>query len=82
VSKNGTFSVRELIDGVIENGVKETKIGAPDNRDYFIKDTIENGVKLTNSSLQIDGSCVIEDVIKEGVKYTGGIGNPNWMGES
>jgi predicted peroxiredoxin len=80
VSKNGTFSVRELIDGVIENGVKETKIGAPDNRDYFIKDTIENGVKLTNSSLQIDGSCVIEDVIKEGVKYTGGIGNPNWMG--
>jgi len=81
VSKNGTFSVRELIDGVIENGVKETKIGAPDNRDYFIKDTIENGVKLTNSSLQIDGSCVIEDVIKEGVKYTGGIGNPNWMGD-
>jgi hypothetical protein len=60
--------------------VKETKIGAPDNRDYFIKDTIENGVKLTNGSLQIDGSCVIEDVIKEGVKYTGGIGNPNWMG--
>jgi hypothetical protein len=81
VSKNGTFSVRELIDGVIENGVKETKIGAPNNRDYFIKDTIENGVKLTNSSLQIDGSCVIEDVIKEGVKYTGGIGNPNWMGD-
>ncbi len=81
VSKNGTFSVRELIDGVIENGVKETKIGAPDNRDYFIKDTIENGVKLTNGSLQIDGSCVIEDVIKEGVKYTGGIGNPNWMGD-
>ena len=103
VSKNGTFSVRELIDGVIENGLKQTKrsydgsrkqrtkytiengvkeikIGAPDNRDYFIKDTIENGVKLTNSSLQIDGSCVIEDVIKEGVKYTGGIGNPNWMG--
>jgi len=81
VSKNGTFSVRELIDGVIENGVKETKIGAPNNRDYFIKDTIENGVKLTNSSLQIDGSCVIEDVIKDGVKYTGGIGNPNWMGD-
>jgi predicted peroxiredoxin len=142
VSKNGTFNVRELIDGVIENGVKqtiadefgdlltvedtiqngvkettpsgylgsiemkgkivhqfespkqnnevedtiqngvkETKIGAPNNRDYFIEDTIENGVKLTNSSLQIDGSCVIEDVIKEGVKYTGGIGNPNWMGD-
>jgi len=69
------------VEDTIENGVKETKIGAPNNRDYFIEDTIENGVKLTNSSLQIDGSCVIEDVIKEGVKYTGGIGNPNWMGD-
>jgi len=73
-------SRRRRTKDTIQNGVKETKIGAPDNRDYFIKDTIENGVKLTNSSLQIDGSCVIEDVIKEGVKYTGGIGNPNWMG--
>jgi hypothetical protein len=68
------------VDEAIQNGVKDTKLGAPNNRDYFIKDTIENGVKLTNSSLQIDGSCVIENVIKEGVKYTGGIGNPNWMG--
>ncbi len=25
--------------------------------------------------------AIIEDVIKEGVKYTGGIGNPNWMGD-
>jgi predicted peroxiredoxin len=88
VIENGLKQTKRSYDGsrkqrtkyTIENGVKETKIGAPDNRDYFIKDTIENGVKLTNSSLQIDGSCVIEDVIKEGVKYTGGIGNPNWMG--
>ena len=58
------------VEKAIENGVKDTKLGAPNNRDYFIEDTIENGVKLTNGSLQIDGSCVIEDVIENGVKET------------
>jgi hypothetical protein len=88
VIENGLKQTKRSYDGsrkqrtkyTIENGVKNETI---QGWDFKIKceDTIENGVKLTNGSLQIDGSCVIEDVIKEGVKYTGGIGNPNWMGD-
>jgi len=69
----------QLVENTIQNGVKETDFYSGLNL-YDVEDTIQNGIKLTNSSQQIDGSCVIEDTIENGVKYTGGIGNPNWMG--
>jgi predicted peroxiredoxin len=69
-TEGGVLFDETKVDRIISEGVKETKLGAPDNRDYFIKDIIQNGVKHTEKSLQIDGSCVVEDVIQNGIKET------------
>jgi len=69
-TEGGMLFDETKVDRIISEGVKETKLGAPDNRDYFIKDIIQNGVKHTEKSLQIDGSCVVEDVIQNGIKET------------
>lgn len=75
----------EEIEDAIQNGVKEIKLGAPDNRDYFIEDTIQNGIKETKTP--IDGCLtstmewmdenetnsvpkLIDYVVKYGVKQT------------
>jgi predicted peroxiredoxin len=58
--------VLPTVEDIIQNGVKETKSGAPDNRNYFIEDTIQNGVKETNST----NFAAVEDAIQNGVKET------------
>lgn len=73
------YGVANQVENTIKNGVKETKFGAPDNRDYFIKDAIQNGVKETiNENHHRLREVVV--TLKNGVKYTGGIGNQNWIG--
>ena len=74
------------VEDTIQNGVKETKLGAPDNRDYFIEDAIQNGIKETKGggylgSITMGGKLVhmvespnqnneVEDVIQHGVIET------------
>jgi len=81
-----TNQFTEEIDIIIENGVKETKLGAPDNRDYFIEDAIQNGVKETTPGgylgfVEKKGKKIhqfetakqlyyVEDVIESGIKKT------------
>ena len=59
--------------------MKETKLGAPDNRDYFINEAIQNGIKETNhiknnvretKQFEEHLSGTIDDVIENGVKET------------
>jgi hypothetical protein len=79
---NGIHGMNEAI----KNGIKETKLGAPDNRDYFIEDAIQNGVKHTEpggylGSIEMKGKIVhqlespkqndeVEGVIQHGVMET------------
>jgi len=68
VSKNGTFNVRELIDDVIENGVKHTI--ADEFGDLLtVEDTIQNGVKDTKTSMSYQ-TFSVEDTIQNVVKET------------
>jgi predicted peroxiredoxin len=83
------------VEDTIENGVKETKLTTSPFTNY-VEDAIENGVKETKTpgedgdilgvlDFLSDNNTnsvtrLIDDVIDNGVKYTGGIGNPNWMG--
>lgn len=78
--------ITKWVEDTIINGVKDTKSGAPDNRDYFIEDTIINGVKETTpsgylGSIEMKGKIVhqiespkqnneVEDAIQNGVKET------------
>ncbi len=78
--------ITKWVEDTIINGVKDTKSGAPDNRDYFIEDTIINGVKETTpsgylGSIEMKGKIVhqiespkqnneVEDAIQNGVKDT------------
>jgi predicted peroxiredoxin len=88
-------SRRRRTKDTIQNGVKEIELHKG-VRPSAVKDTIENGVKETKtpgadgdilSALEwikenntVNIPELIDDVIENGVKYTGGIGNPNWMG--
>ena len=56
-----------LVEGIIQNGVKETLFAGGDNN-YEIDDTIQNGVKDTNYRLVFDQQgieCAIENNINE-----------------
>ena len=57
------------VKDAIQNGVKDTKLGAPNNRDYFIEDTIQNGVKQTFFT-SINIPFAVEDTIQNGVRHT------------
>jgi len=83
------------VENTIENGVKHT-IDTTHHKNKYVEDAIKNGVKETKTpgedgdilgvlDFLSDNNTVnipqlIDDVIDNGVKYTGGIGNPNWMG--
>ena len=70
--------INDSIEDVIQNGVKEIHWVEYSNL-RSVEDTIQNGVKYTIDTTHHKNKYV-EDAIKNGVKYTGGIGNPNWMG--
>jgi predicted peroxiredoxin len=88
-------SRRRRTKDTIENGVKEIELHKG-VRPSAVEDTIENGIKETKSpgadgdllstlewikeNNTVNIPELIDDVIENGVKYTGGIGNPNWMG--
>ena len=85
-----------MVNDTIQNGVKKTKRSYDSSRRRRTKDTIQNGIKETKTpgaDGDIESTLewikendykyppnLIDDVIDNGVKYTGGIGNPNWMG--
>jgi hypothetical protein len=83
------------VEDTIENGIKEVYncVVFPGNK---VENAIQNGIKETKSpgadgdllstlewmksNNTVNIPELIDDVIDNGVKYTGGIGNPNWMG--
>jgi predicted peroxiredoxin len=70
--------ITKWVEDTIINGVRNTDswVGKPF---VSVEYTIQNGVKYTIDTTHHKNKYV-EDAIKNGVKYTGGIGNPNWMG--
>jgi hypothetical protein len=61
------------VEDTLQNGIKETKTPGADGD---IESTLE-WIKENDYNYPLN---LIDDVIDNGVKYTGGIGNPNWMG--
>jgi predicted peroxiredoxin len=65
--------LQPLVDDVIKNGIKETKSPGADG-------DLLSTIEWMESNNTVNIPKLIDDVIDNGVKYTGGIGNPNWMG--
>jgi predicted DNA-binding protein len=92
MDENNTNDIPQLIDDVIENGVKEIKDHRL-SRDISVISTIKNGVKETKESVlesleQIDHQVTnceitenINDAIENGVKETKEISNISLMSE-
>jgi predicted peroxiredoxin len=71
LSDNNTVNIPQLIDDVIENGVKYTGgIGNPKWVGKKVEDTIQNGVKETKLGAPDNRDYFIEDAIQNGVKHT------------
>jgi len=61
------------VENAIQNGIKETKSPGADG-------DLLSTLEWMKSNNTVNIPELIDDVIDNGVKYTGGIGNPNWMG--
>jgi len=73
MKSNNTVNIPELIDDVIENGVKYTGgIGNPNWMGNKVEKAIENGIKATVYNIGLDENQESEvlDVIKNGIKNT------------
>ena len=85
----------QLVENTIQNGVKHTEPGGylgsiemkgkivhqleSPKQNEEVEDVIENGV-INTFGVDVDLNHLVGDTIQNGVKYTGGISNPNWMG--
>jgi predicted peroxiredoxin len=67
MSDNNTTNLPQLIEDVIQNGIKETK-GI--NGVHGMNETIQNGVKETKLGAPDNRDYFIEDAIQNGVKHT------------
>jgi predicted peroxiredoxin len=71
IKENNTVNIPELINNVIENGVKHTEVGWAQYNS--VDDVIERGIKRTEGSMLFDETKV-DRIISEGVKETKGGG--------
>jgi hypothetical protein len=85
----------QLVEDIIQNRVKHTEPGGylgsiemkgkivhqleSPKQNEEVEDVIENGV-INTFGVDVDLNHLVGDTIQNGVKYTGGISNPNWMG--
>jgi predicted peroxiredoxin len=71
IKENNTVNIPELINNVIENGVKHTEVGWAQYNS--VDDVIERGIKRTEGGMLFDETKV-DRIISEGVKETKGGG--------